>query len=110
MLIQNNASREVFVLDNLANMAMNTMFYMFEIEMPTTAPAGEYTYYIIPALFVKEVEPNAQPLISTIIRADDSRVKLGELKPETGILHYQTTGDDRNIYPAAQTSFIYRER
>lgn len=110
MLLQNNASREVFVLYDLVDMAMNAMFYTFEVAMPTTAQAGEYTYYIIPALSVKDIEPNVQPLISNVIRSDGSRVLLRDLKPETGLLHYDTVNSDPNIYPTTQTSFIYCER
>ncbi len=110
MLLQNNASREVFVLYDLTNMAMNAMFYTFDIDMPTTAQAGEYTYYIIPALSVKDIEPNVQPLISNVIRSDGSSVLLRDLKPETGLLNYDTANSDSNIYPTTQTSFIYCER
>lgn len=110
MLLQNNASREVFVLYDLVDKAMNAMFYTFEVAMPTTAQAGEYTYYIIPALSVKDIEPNVQPLISNVIRSDGSRITLAELKPETGILRYEENGNDKNIYPKAQSSFIYYQR
>lgn len=110
MLLQNNASREVFVLDNMANTTMNAMFYTFEVEWPSTAQAGEYTYYIIPALFVERIEPNVQPLSSIVVGTDGERIALAELKPETGIVRYEDKGDDRNIYPTAQTSFIYYQR
>lgn len=65
MLIQNTASREVFIFDELDNISANPLYYTFDIQMPENAQAGEYTYYLIP-----DPSPLLNPDIQYFVQAD----------------------------------------
>lgn len=108
MLLQNNASREVFILDGLQDIAVSPLYYTFDLVMPDKAPAGEYTYYLIEAS--KSITPNSQPRLSVVTLPDGTTKLLGDTKPEIGLFQYNTTDADTNIYPEKQKSFIYYDR
>lgn len=108
MLFQNNASREVFILDGLHNIAVSPLYYTFDLVMPDKAPTGEYTYYLIEAS--NSITPNSQPLMSVVTLTDGTTVLLRDLRPEIGLFMYNTTDADPNIYPEKQKSFIYYDR
>lgn len=108
MLLQNNASREVFILDGLHNIAVSPLYYTFDLVMPDKAPAGEYTYYLTDVS--NSITPNSQPLLSVVTLPDGTTKLLGDTKPEIGLFMYNTTDADPNIYPEKQKSFIYYDR
>ena len=108
MLFQNNASREIFILDGLQDIAVSPLYYTFDLVMPDKAPAGEYTYYLIEAS--NSITPNSQPLLSVVTLPDGTTVLLRDLRPEIGLFMYNTTDADTNIYPEKQKSFIYYDR
>ena len=107
MLIQNTASREIFVLDELENLSASPLYYTFDITMPDAAQAGEYTYYVIS--YASVAETDAQPLLSKIQQIDGTTVLLRDLRPEIGLIMYNTAQHEVSIYPQCQTSFIYYE-
>lgn len=47
LLLQNNASRQVYVFKRLCNLSMNPLCYELDVKMNKTAQPGEYTYYLI---------------------------------------------------------------
>lgn len=110
MLVQNTASREVFILPTLENLSASPLYYTFDIQMPEAAQAGEYCYYLIPQTPKMAISPDSQPLLSKVEQEDGTTVLLRDLRPEIGLLMYKTTNADPNIYPERQSSFIYYEK
>lgn len=87
IILQSNASREVFVLRNLDNVSQTNRYLEFiDVTLPDGAEDGEYTYAVI---FNDRddvaYEPNAV-LLKTIVKTSEGDYYLGDLKPITGIL------------------------
>ena len=110
MLVQNTASREVFILQNLENISASPLYYTFDIRMPDAAQAGEYCYYLIAQMPTRAILPDSQPLLSKVEQEDGTTVLLRDLRPEIGLFMYKTTNDVPNIYHDRQSSFIYYEK
>lgn len=108
MLLQNNASREVYALYGLRNASTVWMYYAFDIELPDTAQAGEYTYYLTGVAVEPNIVTNSQPLLSVAtLSADKTIVRLGQLSPEMGYVRIKGNNLTAPIYKGAGKAYIY---
>lgn len=109
MLLQNNASREVYALYGLKNTSTVWMYYVFDIELPDTAQAGEYTYYLTGIAVEPNIETNSQPLLSVVTLSSTFKktATFGQLSPEMGYIRIKGDNLTAPIYKGAGKSYIY---
>lgn len=109
ILLQNNGTREVFVLKRVRSEEENRLFIRFEgVDIPEGMKNGEYTYAVIKNLIGTEVEyrPKAD-FLDTLAVYDDQSYTLRDLKAITGLLRvgeveekavYQEKEKNKNYY------------
>lgn len=87
ILLQNNASREIFILHQLDNVSDTNRYLEFvDVTLPDGMNDGEYSYAVIYNGRDDVVyEPNAA-LLRTLVKTSEGDYHLGDLKPITGIL------------------------
>lgn len=109
LIIQNNGSREFFVIRNLKNVSTNDLYLRFQgVDLPEGVVDGEYTY----AVFTSdgddyEIEPKT-PILDTILTADDTSITLRDLTPIMGLMRVGKV-EDSNVYDEKEnnTTFYY---
>lgn len=87
MLIQNTASREIFIFDKLENISASPLYYTFNIQMPETSQAGEYTYYLI---------PSPLPLLDSYIHYRINAVGYPDMAGTSVGVNYQDAENDQD--------------
>lgn len=87
ILIQNNASKEIFILKQLENVSDSNLYLQFEdVDLPAAVKGGEYTYAVI-FNDREDVEYETKSLLlKTVLHTDEGDFILGDLKPITGLL------------------------
>lgn len=87
ILIQNNASKKIWVLEQLENASDNNLYLQFDnVTLPSDAEDGEYNYAIIyNGREDVEYETNAV-LLKTKVICGDGEYLLEDLKPMTGLM------------------------
>lgn len=108
ILLQNNATREVFILNKVRSEEETRLFIRFEsVVLPTTAPNGEYTYAVIKNLREDVRYMPKADFLDTLAEVDDMSYTLRDLKAITGLLRvgevedsavYQEKAKNKNYY------------
>ncbi len=94
LVLQNNASRQVYAFTGIVDSSVSPIYRRFEIPEPATVPAGEYTYYVTrwnEQYGESDFIADAQPLESMVRVENDQYVKLATLRPEMGIVKIGVT-------------------
>lgn len=102
IILQNNASKEVFVFKGLDNKS-NTDLYLRFIDINLSVPDGEYTYFVV---FDQrtDVEYETNPVAyKTILHTSEGDVVLKDLKPLTGLLRVGMVNSPKNETIAPKT-------
>jgi hypothetical protein len=106
LLIRNNASKEITIKRGIENTSGTNLYLAFEVDL-TDLPNGEYTYV---AIYNKrdDVTYETNPvLLNTIVKCNEGELKLGDLKPITGVMRigevespntYNKRNDNKTIY------------
>lgn len=110
IILQNNASKEFFILSGLQNTSSTELYLQFEeVDLPEDAQDGEYTYAV-----VKNDRQDAQyapktPILDTIVTVDGGEYLLKDLCPKTGLLRVGVY-EDINVYDDGHISFTYDDK
>lgn len=99
VIIQNNGSKETFLLSGLTDTSENHLYHRFEAEI--SAPEGEYTYAVLQNSRDDVNYAFKVPLLDTIVYADGQQVVLRYLQPATGLLRVGKKVEPANIYDNA---------
>lgn len=84
LIIQNNASKEFFIISGLTDSVDNHLYHKFE-DVELQIPAGEYDYILLPQ--AEGVEHILRtPLITSSFIISGETHSFKELTPPTGIL------------------------
>lgn len=108
ILLQNNATREVFILNKVISEEETRLFIRFEsVVLPQNAPNGEYTYAVIKNLREDVRYTPKADFLDTLAEVDDKSYTLRDLKAITGLLRvgevedsavYQEKAKNKNYY------------
>lgn len=112
IFLQNNASKQEWVVTGLENTSDNNLYLRFEdFAMPTDAPEGEYTYAVIfngrddVTYELKDV------LLESILHTGEGDVKLSILRPLIGLMKYGEVKSDNKTYRTdVNKDFYYRKK
>jgi hypothetical protein len=99
IIIQNNASKEVFLFQRQTPVEETGYYILFNLEMPDEVKSGEYTYAVL-RNYRSDVEYTFKPVLmesEVYIRRADERNILGHLRPMTGIVAIETEGEDPQL-------------
>lgn len=110
IIMQNNGSREFFILQGLENVSTTDLYLEFkEVELPVGMPDGEYTYAVFSNNRDDVVYTPKTPILDTLIHTDDGDITLRDINPFTGLLR---VGDvqETNIYPEGNTNYLYPDQ
>lgn len=107
IIMQNNASKEFFLLQGLEDEAVTELYIEFnDVDLPEGMPDGEYTY----ACFVNNREDVnyifKTPILDTLVQTDDGEIELRYIKPYTGLLRVGEV-NEANIYDVSDTNYPY---
>lgn len=89
LVLQNNASRQVYAFTAIVDSSVSPIYRRFEIPDSESLEDGEYTYYVTrwnAKYGESDFISDAQPLESLVRVDDDQYVKLATLRPEMGIV------------------------
>lgn len=110
IILENNGSREFFILQGLENVSTTDLYLQFdEVELPVGMPDGEYTYAVFSNNRDDVVYTPKTPILDTLIHTDDGDITLRDINPFTGLLR---VGDvqETNIYPDENTNYLYPDQ
>lgn len=107
ILIQNNTSREVFIIKGLENASNDELYLQFDgVDMPEGVKDGEYTYAVIRNDRDDVVyEPNTV-LLETLIKTDEGNIRLRYLSPIVGLLRVGKI-EEKNVYDTNNKNKTY---
>lgn len=109
IILQNNASKEFFVLSGLQNTSSTELYLQFEdIELPEGAQDGEYTYACVCNEESGVTYSPKTPILDTIVHSNEEDIVLGELKPYTGLLRVGKP-QESNVYDDTKNKTFYYE-
>lgn len=107
ILIQNNASKEIFILPQMENMSENNLYLQFDnVNFPSGVVDGEYTYAVIYNDRDDVVYETNIVLMKTVLKTGEGDFVLGDLKPLTGLLRVGEV-QDSNTYKKDENKTIY---
>lgn len=105
IIMQNNASKEFFLLQRLEDAAPTELYLQFN-EVELNVPDGEYTY----ACFVNDREDvrydYKTPILDTLVHTDEETIVLKNLQPYTGLLRVGIIGET-NLYDTTSINYPY---
>ena len=87
IILQNNASKEFFILSGLNNTSTTELYLQFEeVDMPEGVQDGEYTYAVIRNDREDTKYSPRTPILDTIVSTVEGDIVLKDLCPLTGLL------------------------
>lgn len=113
VILQNNASKEFFLLTELEDKSNNHLYAEFD-QVDIDAPEGEYTYVMLGHVEGADFELKT-PVLSTILHYETKDVVLKDLHPAIGLLRIghitpentYDTAYSGGTAPADDTIFYY---
>lgn len=107
IILQNNASKEFFLLQGLEDEARTELYLEFnDVELPDDLPDGEYVYAVLGNKREDVTYVFNTPILDTIVQTEDGDVVLRDLQPFTGLLRVGLIveknvydEDESNAYP-----------
>lgn len=111
IIIQNAASKEVFVLSGLTPTVENGLYAQFEdVELPERATNGEYSYVFIQNRLSGVTYTPKTDLQDTIVTYSGQSYTLRDLRPMTGLLRVGTVESKNEYQPKAKNKNYYYEK
>ena len=111
IFLQNNASKQEWVVTGLTNTSDNNLYMRFEdFEMPDGAPYGEYTYALIYNGRDDVTYDLKDVLLDSILHTEDGDVKLNDLRPMVGLLRYGDVPNANTTYRTDNNKDFYYRR
>lgn len=110
LIMQNNASKQKFVITGLVDTSETPLAYIFEdFSMPEKAPEGEYSCVLFRNGRNDVWYELSDVLLDTIAHTDEGDVQVRFLRPEIFLLKY---GEVKDPYKFRTTdkSYIYRKK
>lgn len=101
VILQNNATKEVFVLSGLENTSYNSLYLQFDdVELPKNVKDGEYTYAVLVNERTDVVYKPQNSLLETLIETGEGNVQLKDVEPLVGLLKVlkKNKNKDTTIY------------
>lgn len=92
IILQNNASKEVFLFQRQTPIEETGYYILFSLEMPDGVKEGEYTYAIV-RNYRTDIEYTFKPVLlesDVYSRRKDEHLTLQHLSPMTGIVAIET--------------------
>lgn len=109
IILQNNASKEFFILSGLQNSSSTELYLQFDgIELPETAQDGEYTYACACNEQSGVTYSPKTPILDTIVTKDGEELVLADLKPLVGLLRVGKPIES-NVYDDTNNKTFYYE-
>lgn len=109
IILQNNASKQVFLLPGVDDKSESHLYHLFEVKID--APEGEYTYVIVYNERDDVEYEYKTPILDTVLHyGDDESIVLRLLQPDTGLLRIGATIEPENTYIPDEnndTTFYY---
>ena len=109
ILMQNNASKEFFIVSGLVNTSSTELYLQFEsVDLPEGMKDGEYTYAVVKDEDSSLVFSPKTPILDTIVTKDGYNILLKFLCPLTGLLRVGKV-EEKNKYDDSQNKTFYYE-
>lgn len=110
IILQNNASKEFFVLSGLQNTSFTELYLQFEgVELPEEAQDGEYTYAVVKNERQDVIYAPKTPILDTIATVNGEDFILRDLCPLTGLLRVGKV-EETNVYDEGYLTFPYDDK
>lgn len=105
IIIQNNASKQTFLLTGNTDTSESHLYHRFEVEID--APEGEYVYVCV-RNDRDDVEYEFKtPLLETIVHVGEDEILLRDLQPSTGLLRVGNEIKEANTYDNNKEKTIF---
>lgn len=109
IILQNNASKEFFVVSGLQNTSSTELYLQFEeVDLPEEAQDGEYTYACLCNEESGVTYSPKTPILDTIVTIGEEQLVLGDLKPLVGLLRVGKPKES-NVYDNTNNKTFYYE-
>lgn len=110
ILIQNNGSKEIFIISGQTNTSDNHLYFKFEdLILPERAQDGEYTYAIINN-DLPDVEYELKSvLLDSKVSVSGQTYTLRDLKPVVGLMRVGEV-EDKNTYRETDNKTYYYKK
>ena len=105
IIMQNNASREFSILQDLDDKSETPLYFRFE-DVVLDVPDGEYTYALVPNDRDDVTYDPKTPILDTIVHTNEGDVVLRFIKPYTGLLRVGNV-EEMNIYDEGHMEYPY---
>ena len=110
IILQNNASREVFLLEKQKNRTESINYLLFEnVELPSNMPDGEYNYAIIGNMRTDVVYDFQNDLLESLVKTQDGNILLKNLRPFTGLLKIKGDNGKMMFYEQREEGPTYSQ-
>ena len=87
LLLQNNGSKEVFILSGLESTVESRLYVEFDnLELPAKAKNGEYTYALVLDTLTGVSYKPKNGLLETIVEYSGATYQLKDLNPLMGLM------------------------
>lgn len=107
ILVQNNASKEFYVISGLENTSSTGLYIRFnDVELPDGMQDGEYTYAVIKDEDGDAIFTPKTPIQESIVTIDGKQMVLKELNPLTGLMRVGKV-ETNDVYDDGHISFPY---
>ena len=107
ILVQNNASKEFYVISGLENTSSTGLYIRFnDVELPNGMQDGEYTYAVIKDEDGDAIFTPKTPIQESIVTIDGKQMVLKELNPLTGLMRVGKV-EANDVYDYGHISFPY---
>jgi len=110
LILQNNASKQIYLLSGLTDTSESSMAYLFEdFEMPESSQEGEYTCVLFRNGRKDVVYEFKNDILETIAHTGEGDVALRLLRPEIFLLKY---GEINEVYGYRKSDkeYVYRKK
>lgn len=111
IFLQNNASKQEWVVSGLENSSDNNLYLRFDdFQMPSDAPEGEYTYALIYNGRDDVVYTLKDVLLESVLHTGEGDVVLKNLRPMVGLLKYGNVETEKTYRTDVNKDFYYRKK
>lgn len=108
LIIQNNASKEVFLISGLTDYSDTSLSYLFKnFSMPAAAQDGEYTCVLFRNGREDVVYEFKNDILDSIAHTDEGDIEFKYLRPEVFLMKY---GVNEGAYSYKKSEKIYAYR
>lgn len=110
IILQNNASKEVFLIKKQENSSEKVDYLLFEdIDLPAGMKPGEYTYAVICNIRSDVYYDFQNDLLETVVKTEEGDVKLKLLNPFLGLLTIKGEGSKLMFYEQREETEYYSQ-